>query len=190
MLPGDAAAAYDYGRDPRVAEALMNESEAITIAAVAATLRAEIIAGKYSGKDDAGKDRKVPSRNDIGERFGLSAESGGVVLRMLAAEGLIRMMQGRGTYAEPVEPFRAVVTVRRRDGAAPTAKWAEELCGRLGKLGEADLSSPDVVAAGPEADIALTVTARDAGYAGARASAIVRELLGAWEITGTAVSPA
>jgi hypothetical protein len=168
----------------------MNESEARSIADVAATLRAEIISGKYSGNDEAGKARKVPSRLAIGERFGLSAESGGVVLRMLAAEGLIRMMQGRGTYAEPVQPFRAVVTVRRRDAAAPTAKWAEDFAAQLGKLREADLSAPDVVAAVAGADIALTVTARDAGFAGARASAVVREMLSAWEITGTLVSPA
>lgn len=182
MLPDDAAGSYDYSRDPQLAEALMNSKEAKTISEVAAALRAEIIDGEYASG-------KVPSRNRIGARFGISAESGGVVLRMLAAEGLIRMEQGRGTFAEPVQPHRAVVTVRRRDNAAVTAAWAEGVAGQLGELGEADVSRPDVVAAGLEADIAVTVTARDAGYAAGRAAAVVRELLGSdWEITGTSTS--
>jgi DNA-binding transcriptional regulator YhcF (GntR family) len=182
VLPDDAAGSYDYSRDPQLAEALMNSKEAKTISEVAAALRAEIIAGQYAGG-------KVPSRNKIGARFGISAESGGVVLRMLAAEGLIRMEQGRGTFAEPVQPHRAVVTVRRRDSAAPTSAWAAGIAGQLDGLGEADVSCPAVVAAGTEADIAVTVTARDAGYAAGRASAVVRELLGGdWEITGASVT--
>jgi DNA-binding transcriptional regulator YhcF (GntR family) len=182
VLPDDAAASYDYSRDPQLAEALMNSKEAKTISEVAAALRAEIIAGQYAGG-------KVPSRNRIAARFGISAESGGVVLRMLAAEGLIRMEQGRGTFAEPVQPCRAVVTVRRRDGAVPTAAWSEALAARLDDLDASDVSDPDVAAGAGGGDIAVTVTARDAGYAATRASAVVRELLGGgWEITGASAS--
>jgi DNA-binding FadR family transcriptional regulator len=161
----------------------MNDREAKSISDVAAVLRGEIIAGKYSGEDEKGRQRKVPSRNDFRERFGLSPESGGVVLRMLAAEGLIRMEQGRGTFAEPVTPYRVVVTVRPLDASAVTARWSAALVKRL--QARADLSDPAVTAAAAQADIAVTVAARDAGYAAVRASAAVRDMLGdGWEITG------
>lgn len=179
MLPRDATAAYDYGRDPEVAEALMNESEAKSIAEVAATLRAEIIAGDYAGG-------KVPSRVRIASRFRISPESGGVVLRMLTTEGLIRMEQGRGTFAEPVLPFWASVAVRRTSGLF-TSEEFEKARDRIGAAGEAGLSV-EAVRPGPEGTVVvmLAVIARDAGYAGTRASAIVRAAFGdGWEITGT-----
>ncbi len=187
MLPDAVSGSYDYGRDPRVAEALMNEREAKSISEVAAVLRDEIIAGRYSGKDKAGKDRKVPSRNEIGDRFGLSAESGGVVLRILAAEGLITMQQGRGTFAEPVEPFRTLVTATRTGLVAPTVYTSA--LRRIERIEGADLSDLRAETFTGGIDVRVTVIARDAGFASGRASAVVRAALGdGWKITGASVT--
>jgi DNA-binding transcriptional MocR family regulator len=180
VLHDAAAGSYDAEHDPRVAEALMNNREAKSISEVAATLRAEIIAGRYSG-DKA----RVPSRTEIRDRFGISPESGGVVLRMLTADGLIRMEQGRGTFAEPVQRHRAVVTARRLDGR-PADPWAEGIAADLLALGEADLPEAHARADGSAVDITVTVIAGDAGYAAGRAAAAARSVLGgAWKITGT-----
>jgi hypothetical protein len=187
VLPQAAADSYDYGRDPRVAEALMNEREANSISAVAATLREEIIAGKYNGEDEHGKPRKVPSRTEIRERFGISPESGGVVLRMLTAEGLTRMEQGRGTFAQRVRRCRAVVTARPSGASGITVEDFEAAVQRVLAVRGADLADPAADAPAGLLEVTLTVIASDAGYAAGRASAVVRAALGeGWEISGAA----
>jgi DNA-binding GntR family transcriptional regulator len=181
VLPDERAGSYDYGRDPHVAEALMNDREAKSISDVAAELRAEILAGKYSGEDSSGRRRKVPSRTDLKERFGLSPESCGVVLRMLATEGLIRMEQGRGTFAEPVQRYVASVTAERADGDADETLAAAS---RIRDIEGAGLSEAEAICLPGSITAKVTVVARDAGYASARASAVVRSALGdGWTIT-------
>lgn len=109
---------YHVAGDPQLAEALMTPKDAVTAAAVAAIVRAEIIAGRY---DDKGR---APSRAELNRNHKISLENASVVLRMLAAEGWVTLEQGRGSFLRPRRLFRVDAVIARpedvpwRDGEA------------------------------------------------------------------------
>ena len=93
MLPEMGTSRYHAGHDPRLAEALVNDREAAWIAAIFREVRSAIYAGEYEAGD------RLPTRAELARLKGVSAESIGIVMRMLAAEGLVSSEQGRGTFA-------------------------------------------------------------------------------------------
>lgn len=84
----------------------MTPGEAATIAAVARDLRGRIYAGEFPVGS------KVPSRQRLAREAGISPESAGVVLRMLAAQGLVSLQQGSGTYVLPRHRYRVGISLR------------------------------------------------------------------------------
>lgn len=104
MLPDASAASYDAGHDPRLAEALVNSREAASIAAIAREVRAAIYAGEYQPDD------RLPTRAELAKLRGVSAESITIVMRMLAAEGLVSSEQGRGTFVLARRCYRVQVS--------------------------------------------------------------------------------
>lgn len=113
MLPEEAASHYHAGNDPRLAEALVNNREAASIAAIFREVREAIYKGEYQ------PEQQLPTRVELGRRKKVSAESITIVMRMLAAEGLVSSEQGRGTFVLPRHRFRVAVTVERTEGNVP-----------------------------------------------------------------------
>lgn len=135
MLPADPLDLYDVGHDPRLAGASVTPREAASIAAIAAEVRAAI----YSGAYPVGS--QMPTRVKLASDKGVSAESAGIVMRMLAGEGLVSLEQGRGTYVLPRRRFTVRVRIRRPDGGVIPAK-ARAAASRL--LGKAAREEPAV----------------------------------------------
>jgi len=112
---------YDVaGDDPRLAEALVTPREAASIAAIAAEVRAAIFSGAYP------VGAQLPTRARLAADKGVSAESISVVMRMLAAEGLLSLEQGRGTFVLPRRRYHVTVLVPR-SGAPATASEGQRL---------------------------------------------------------------
>lgn len=103
----------------------MTPGEAASIAAVAADLRRKIYAGQYATGS------KVPSRQALSDEHGISRESAGVALRMLAAEGLVSLEQGRGTIVLARRAYRAEAVIPRAGDAAVTDTEAQAVRLRL-----------------------------------------------------------
>lgn len=94
----------------------MTPRERATAAAVAADLRARIYADEFP------LDERMPSRTEIAEQYRISPESASVALRMLAAGGLVELVQGRGTFVLKRRTYWAEAVVpRSRDGYEASA---------------------------------------------------------------------
>jgi DNA-binding GntR family transcriptional regulator len=59
---------------------------------IAAILRAQIEAGELV------PDRSIPSESALMQRYGVARETACQVVRVLVAEGLVHVVQGRGAY--------------------------------------------------------------------------------------------
>lgn len=193
MLPADDCGPYDVSGDPRLAQALVTPGEAASITAIARELRARI----YSGEHPVGS--RLPSRIALGSLKGVSAESVGTAMRMLAAEGLVSLEQGRGTYVLPRRRYEVEMSVRYAGDVIPEAVHDDA----GGRLAEAAMSNPAVsgLELGGIAGIAppvllVSVTVETGGLAQAvtLALGLVRAALGhdeasrkAWDLDGASV---
>lgn len=169
MLSAGSDDLYDVRHDPAVAGALVTPGEAASITAVATQLRGEIYAGKYPAGE------KAPSRQALADKHGISRESAGVVLRMLAGEGLVSLQQGSGTYVLPRYGFFAAVSVprgsvARQDGERQRLAAAV----KLAEAAEPAVSGADVLADAVRARIAMRVECADVARAVVIALAVVR----------------
>lgn len=189
VLPADPADLYDVGNDPRLAGGLVTPGEAASITAVARELRGEI----YEGKWPAGQ--KVPSRQVLARDHGISPESAGVVLRMLAAEGLVSLQQGSGTYVLPRRRYRAEVSLMRA-GKTVAADKFRQAASRLGAAVKAEPAASGLELGGmpgiapPVLLMAVTVETGSLAQAVTLALAIARKGLGAdeaWDLDGASV---
>ena len=184
MLPEEAAARYHAGNDPRLAEALVNNREAASIAAIYREVRAAIYAGEYEPGD------RLPTRAALAKQKQVSPESITIVMRMLAAERLVSSEQGRGTFAVARRRFAVRVSLQRvaRDGASP----AELTAAIAAAAGDEPAASP------PEYDVAppyfaATMAIETGGFSQAVSigEAIAEEALrrvGGWEIEAASVT--
>jgi DNA-binding transcriptional regulator YhcF (GntR family) len=163
--------------------------EAASITAVARKLRGEI----YEGKWPAGQ--KVPSRQVLAKDHGISPESAGVVLRMLAAEGLVSLQQGSGTYVLPRRRYLAEVSVFRAGRVIPAAAH-RAASARLAAAVRAEPAASGLELGGmpgiapPVLLMAVTVESGGLAQAVTLALAIARKGLGgdgAWDLDGASV---
>jgi GntR family phosphonate transport system transcriptional regulator len=164
--------------------------EAASITAIAREVRAEIYAGKW---EPGGK---MPTRVDLADRKKVSAESIGVVMRMLASEGLVSLEQGRGTYVLPRRRYRAEIGVpaaggrqaeKHRKGAAgrflaaASAEPAASAADALYTPGAALTASLTIETGGPAQAVTLALGIARAAIGGGEDS---RE---AWDLDGASV---
>ena len=61
--------------------------------------------------------RRFRTREDIGAEHGVTAESAGIALRQMQAEGLVTLEQGRGTFVRKLTDYTVTVTVAARSRA-------------------------------------------------------------------------
>ena len=187
MLSTEAGDHYPVaGDDPELAEALMTPDEATSAAELARALRERVLRGTYA----AGS--AVPSRSVLAKDSGLSAETASVALRMLAAEGLIRIEHGKRSVVLPVRTYGTEVVVpfkeRISDDVHARAKR------RILVQADDDPSIGEGVVVGNSGDwlrIWLPVTAADSGRAAARAMAVTAYACPAadgWDLTGASVT--
>ena len=166
-------------------------SEAASTAAVARKLRTQI----YDGIYPVGS--KVPSRKELATANGLSPESAGMVLRMLACEGLVSMQKGNGTWILPRHLYDTKVHVARA-GAIRTAAEQRRLASAIRKSVQAEpaVIGRDVSADADGAVCAFSVEAADVGRAVMIALAVVRAAQDSgwswdgWDLTGVAITAA
>jgi GntR family transcriptional regulator len=85
---------------------------------VANTLRAEILAGSYP----AGS--VLATEPELGERFGVSRVTVASALKILRAEGLVHVEQGRGVFVRDLAPIVRDAVQRIKDRAVGTARGA------------------------------------------------------------------
>jgi DNA-binding transcriptional regulator YhcF (GntR family) len=180
---------YDVGNDPRLAGALVTPGEAASISATAAALRQEIYEGAYP------VGTRAPSRQELADKSGLSRESAGVVLRMLAAQGLVSLQQGSGTYVLPRRRYQAEVSVFRAGKTIP-AGVHKSVSAKLAAEVRAEPAVSDLELGGmpgiapPVLLVGVTVETGGLAQAVALALDIVRKALSgddAWDLDGTSV---
>ena len=114
MQAADRPDLYDVGDIPDAAGDLV-AGEPSSIREVAAALRREI----YSGRYPAGS--RFRTREDIADEHHVSSESAGVALRMLAADGLVTLEQGRGTFVCKLVDYAVTVAVEAPADTVPAA---------------------------------------------------------------------
>jgi DNA-binding transcriptional MocR family regulator len=174
------------GDDPELAEALMTPKDAASAAELARVLRERLFRGDF---DDDGL---MPSRMEL-KRPGVSAETASVALRMLAAEGLIRIEQGKRSVVLPVHRYEVTVKVPsepRKPVEEPVRAKAE----RRVRVQEDDDPAVAVSEVAPDNGwlrITLAVTAADSGRAAARAMAVTAYACPAgdgWDLAGASVT--
>ena len=191
VLPDVNRGLYHVAGDPQLAEALMTPKEAASAAAVAAKVRAEILAGAYD------KTGRAPSRAELAKREGISLENASVVLRMLAAEGWVTLEQGRGTFLLPRRRYRVTIEVPRGGTLPATGADAALLLSALEKSAWAHPAvGTDLLpeALGDIMRVSMTVTAADAGRAVAIALAGTTQARSAhwtwegWDLARTSVN--
>lgn len=187
MLPLQDPDPYHVaGDDPELAEALMTPKDAASAAELARALREEILRGEY---DEAGL---VPSRMALKER-GVSAETASVALRMLAAEGLIRLEQGKRSVVLPVHRYEVTVKVPS-EPRKPVKEAFRAKAERRARVQEDDDPAVSVTVVAPDNGwlrITLAVTAADSGRAAARAMAVAAYACPAgdgWDLAGASVT--
>jgi hypothetical protein len=183
---------YDVGGVPVLAGELMAPGDA-SIAEVARQMRARIYAGEF----DTGE-KKLPTRIGLMSEYGLgSAESAGMALRMLAAEGLVSLEQGRGTYALERRRYRTGVTVRwARRGVVPAAAF-DAAADAVSAAEDADPAVTDAAVAGSSDLLTVAMDVETGGLeteglaqAVALALTLVRQALRAeagWDLAGASV---
>lgn len=187
MLSTEADDHYPVaGDDPQLAEALMTPKDAASAAAIARELRARVLRGDY---DDAGT---MPSRMAIKDELGVSAETASVALRMLAAEGLIRLEQGKRSAVLPVRAYGTEILVPFGGAIGEGDRAKAERRVRVQADDDPAIGEPVSVAnAGERLRIWLTVTAADSGRAAARAMAVTAYACPAgdgWDLPGASVT--
>jgi len=188
VLPTELGDPYHVaGDDPQLAEALMTPRDAASAVEVARRLREEILRGDYAGTGT------VPSRVELGKRHDVSAETASVALRMLAAEGLISLEQGRRSRVLPVRRYDVTVVLGM---AAPIRSEDVRRAERRAQVQEDD----DPAVTGTEvfwaADartvrVGATVTAADPGRAAARAMTLAAAACppdAGWDLAGATVT--
>lgn len=160
-----------------------------SIAEVAAGIRARIYDGTYA----AGA--KLPTREKIASEYGMSLESAGTALRMLAAEGLVMLRQGSGSFVLPRWRYRVTVTV---PGVKPARIKSHVLEGIEVQLEQAEAAELAVSAAQitcPGNVLTLTLVADTASpeQAAAMGMAVARSAAGAgwnWPAASVSAAPA
>jgi hypothetical protein len=163
----------------------MTPKEAASAAELARVLRERLFRG------DFGEDGLMPSRMEL-KRPGVSAETASVALRMLAAEGLIRIEQGKRSVVLPLRTYATEVIVPH-DGVIGGEALAKA-DRRVRVQADDDPAIGEVLSvanAGKRLRIWLAVTAADSGRAAARVMAIAAYACPAadgWEITGASVT--
>lgn len=170
MLPAEGAEPYDVAGDPRLAEALVTPLEEAKIRAIARQVRGDILAGRHA----AGA--RLPTRVEMAKTHGVSAETIGNVMRMLAGEGLVSLEQGRGTFVQPVRSYEATATVPRADGGT-IGDGDRDKAARRVRVQDDDDPAIEDSGVSAEADglrIRLNVAAADSGRAASRAMAVAR----------------
>jgi hypothetical protein len=185
VLPEMGTSRYHAGHDPRLAEALVNDREAASIAAIFREVRSAIYAGEYEAGD------RLPTRAQLATLKGVSAESIGIVMRMLAAEGLVSSEQGRGTFALSRRRFRVRVIIGTKDGsrADPAAALAA-----IASAVEAEpaASAPEAGEGFRVSEVAVSLLVETGGLpqAVSLTMALIEEALrrGGWDIAGASVT--
>lgn len=181
---------YHVAGDPQLAEALMTPKDAVTAAAVAAIVRAEIIAGVH---DERGR---APSRAELKRDHKISLENASVVLRMLAGEGWVTLEQGRGSFLRPRRLFRVDVVIARPGDISWRGGEAAELDAAVAAAaGRDDAVRTAVAATSPTAAIvSLDVTAVSPARAGDIAEGLVWSVDAeawsweGWDLAGASVT--
>ena len=187
VKPAGLAAAdsdlYDVDDITYVAGDPMAAGEPSSITGVAAALRQEI----YSGRHPAGA--RFRTREDIATEHGVSAESAGVALRMLRAEGLVTLEQGRGTYVCKLSDYRVTVRAELPPGPPPADR------GSTSSLVAVRAADPSVRrlrrnVRGAVWEWTMTLRAADAGRAAGAGLAVARRTAdsGPWDFTRASVS--
>jgi DNA-binding transcriptional regulator YhcF (GntR family) len=163
----------------------MRPREAASAAAVARELRAAILAGEY-GDGDA-----VPSRVELAERFRVSPETASVAIRMLAADGLLRLEQGKRTVVLPVHRYEVTVLVPLGKPVEEAVTARAERRVRVQEDDDPAIGGAAVAGDGTRLRITLDVTAADSGRAAARALGIAAYACpraDGWDLPGASVS--
>lgn len=163
----------------------MTPREAASAAAVARELRRAILAGEF---DEAGT---VPSRVALGKVHDVSPETASVALRMLAAEGLIRIEQGRRTTVSPVRRYEVTVLVPLGRPVEDLARDKAERRVRVQEDDDPAIGGAAVTPDGKRLRITIAVVAADSGRAAARAMGVAAYACPAgdgWDLAGAAVS--
>lgn len=188
MLSTEADGHYPVaGDDPQLAEALMTPKEAASAAALARELRDRILRGDY------GEGTIMPSRLALKDELRISAETASVALRMLAAEGLIRLEQGKRSVVLPVHQYEVTVMVPSAP-RRPVEEAARAKAERRVRVQEDDDPAVAVTAVDPDNGqlrVTLAVTAADSGRAAARAMAVTVYACQAgdgWDLAGASVT--
>lgn len=183
VLPEDAASRYHAGHDPRLAEALVNNREAASISAIFREVRAAIYAGEYQ----AGA--QLPTRAEFARRKKVSAESITIVMRMLAAEGIVSSEQGRGTFVLPRRQFRVSAAIGRTEGSVPAGVVAP-----LQRAQEAEPAASSLTVdehAVSSLSVSVTIETGSLAQAVTLAMAVFEDALrpgGGWDLSGASVS--
>lgn len=162
----------------------MTPREAASAAAVARALRAAILAGDYA------EGGAVPSRVTLGKEHGVSPETASVALRMLAAEGLLRLAQGRPTTVQPVRRYEVTVLVPRKDVITEEQAARAERRVRVQEDDDPAIGGGGVIPEGRKLRISLAVVAADSGRAAARAMGLAAYACPAgdgWDLAGASV---
>lgn len=102
-LAAERAGLYDVDDITYVAGDLMAAGEPSSIAGVAAAIRSDVYSGRWAPGE------QMPTREQLAAVHGVSAESAGVALRMLRAEGLVSLEQGRGTFVCRLSDYRVEI---------------------------------------------------------------------------------
>lgn len=163
----------------------MTPREAASAVMVARELRAAILAGDY-GEGDT-----VPSRVDLRDRYGVSAETASVALRMLAAEGLITLEQGKRSRVLPFRRYEVTVLVPRKDAVTEEQAARAERRVRVQEDDDPAIGGAGVSPDGRKLRISLAVVAADSGRAAARAMGLAAYACPAgdgWDLAGASVS--
>ena len=183
MLPEEAASRYHAGHDPRLAEALVNSREAASIAAIFREVRAAIYAGEHSPGD------RLPTRAKLAAAKGVSPESISIVMRMLAAEGIVSSEQGRGTFVLERRRFRVQVDVARSAGTPVPGSSPVLLSAAL----DAEPAASELQAVERDGALAVSVAIETGGIPVAVSIAVglVEDALrkdGGWDLAGASVT--
>lgn len=163
----------------------MTPREAASAAMVARELRAAILAGEY---DEGGT---VPSRVALGFKYDVSAETASVALRMLAAEGLLRIEQGRRTVVLPVRRYEVTVIVPLGKPVEEPARAKAERRVRVQEDDDPAIGGAGVTPDGKRLRITIMVLAAESGRAAARAMGVAAYACPAvdgWDLAGASVS--
>jgi len=167
----------------------MTPRDAAKAAAVARSLRREILAGTYD------EDGKLPSRTELAKQFRVSPESASAAVRLLAAEGWASVEHGRGAFLRPRRLFEVRVEVPRSAGDVLHNELALAQSVEVGARDEPALETVHAVQVDQRAArVRVSVAATSAAMAGEIAERLVWSAPGwswdGWDLAGSSVTAA